>query len=64
MTNEQRKKEVNGLIYTSVQDCKTSLDHRTDPALLCDLLVECNRIGHKSREQVVRRRISRLIKGV
>lgn len=64
MTDKQRLKAVKGLLNTSVDDCKISLSGYTDPALLCDLLIACSKgAGHKSREQAVRQRISKLIKG-
>lgn len=57
-----RAKRVSGLMNTSVDDSRSSLDSETCPALLCDLLIECHKMKHHSREQVVRRRISKLIK--
>jgi len=62
MTTAQRTKAISGLIHTSVDDCRISLEGYTDPTFLCDLLIECKRRGHTSREQAVRRRISKLIK--
>ncbi len=62
MTKSKPKSPIPGLIHTSVEDCRQSLESCHDPKLLCDLLIECNRMKHTSREQVVRRRISKLIK--
>lgn len=62
MNTSQRTKIISGLIHTSVDDCRISLNGYTDPTLLCDLLIKCNSMGHMSREQVVRQRISKLMK--
>lgn len=58
----ENAKSVQALINTSVSDCEISLSNISDPALLCDLLIECHVQGHGSRGQAVRRRISKLIK--
>lgn len=63
MNKAQKAQAITRLMNTSVDDCKSSLEHYHDPGLLCDLLLACYSIGQKSREQVIRRRISRLIKG-
>ncbi len=60
---KQRAKRVSNLINTSVDDCRISLHRETDSEMLCDLLIACNNRGSgTSRERVVRRRISALIK--
>jgi hypothetical protein len=63
MNSGRRLALISSLIHTSVQDCETTLSHHDDPNLLCDLLIECHEKGHLSREQVVRRRIAKLIRG-
>jgi len=51
---------VRTLISTSVDDCKCSLQSVTDLQLLQELLQECKRIGHITREKHVARRIKQL----
>jgi len=62
MNESYRKKRIAGLINTSVDDCRTSLSNESDPTLLCELLIACHMKRHTSREQVVQRRITQLIK--
>jgi len=62
MKANEREKAVKGLLNTSVSDAESSLVHYSDPALLCDLLLASHKRGDKTREQIVRRRISKLIK--
>jgi hypothetical protein len=61
MTKGQRAKKVSELMNTSIEDCRITLQGYHDSGLLCDLLIQCNRACHESREQVVRRRIAALI---
>lgn len=61
---EKQARRIGKLLNTSVDDCRISLQSENDPQLLCDLLIECSNRGegNTSREQVVRRRIAKLIK--
>lgn len=54
---------VSNLMNTSVDDCKTSLGFIDDLDLLRQLLAECDRREHKSRAQIVARRIRQVEKG-
>lgn len=49
--------KLNSLIHTSVSDCKATIAFIDDIEMLLDLAQECDRYGHTSRAQVVRRRI-------
>ena len=51
---------VSGLLNTSVDDCMVTMQHITDIQLLRELLAECDRTGHKTRSQIVSRRIKQL----
>jgi len=51
---------VDNYLNTSVDDCKSSLQHCTDMDLLKELLVECIKRGHTTREKYVRSRITQL----
>lgn len=51
---------IQNLMNTSVDDCKCSLQSVTDIILLQELLSECKRIGHITREKHVARRIKQL----
>lgn len=62
MNSGQRTLAMQNLLHTSVQDCESSIQHHNDPTLLMDLLIECHARGQLTREQVVRRRIAKLIK--
>lgn len=53
---------VNSLIGTSVDDCKATLPHVNDLPMLRRLLELCEQREHKTRAQVVRRRIRQLEK--
>ncbi len=51
------------LIYTSVHDCQVSLEHIHDIEFLEGLLVQLRGMeGHKTRRQLVERRIRQLQK--
>ncbi|MDY6979182.1 MAG: hypothetical protein SV201_04835 [Pseudomonadota bacterium] len=62
MTKSQRAQALSSLLNTSVSDTESSLVHYSDPTLLCDLLLACRERGQPTREQIVRRRIARLIR--
>ena len=62
MISDERIKKITGMVHTSVDDCRSSLCHYSDPIFLCDLLVEFNRLGMVSKEKAVRIRIGQLIK--
>ncbi|HXE96792.1 MAG TPA: hypothetical protein VN642_10325 [Dongiaceae bacterium] len=51
---------VKGLINTSLDDCRISLQLINNMTLLMDLLTECIKTGQVSRAQVVQRRINKL----
>jgi len=51
---------VQGLLNTSVDDCKISLQHVTDLNLLRELLLKCEEREHKTRAGYVRQRIKQL----
>jgi len=62
MSNKILNKKISSLINASVDDCKISLSTCSNPDFLCDLLIECRKVGHMSRENVVRQRISKLVR--
>lgn len=51
------------LINTSVDDCRSSLDHVTDLDFLEKLHAECLRLAHPSRLRVVSARIRKVKMG-
>lgn len=51
---------IRGLMNTSVEDCKTSLQSVDDIGLLRSLLAECYAAGHKSRGKAVERRLKQV----
>lgn len=55
--------QIRRLIYTSVDDCRVSLDHIQDLPLLQEVLTRLQGVdGQVSRRQVVERRIRQLLK--
>lgn len=54
---------VEGLMNTSVEDCKIDVGNITDLTLLRRLYVKCLETGHKSRAKIVNTRIKKLKKG-
>lgn len=48
---------IENLISTSVDDCRATLQSIANMAFLRELLAECERLGHKTRALVVKRRI-------
>lgn len=59
---KQERIEINSLINTSVNDCRSSLAHKTDITLLKKVLAVAGCLGHKSRAKVIQRRINELQK--
>lgn len=51
---------VNGLINTSVEDCKSTLAHIDDLDLLTALHAQCLALGQPSRLRIVAARIRQL----
>lgn len=62
MKSGERLVKVKNLLGTSVHDLEVDISFQSDPILLCDLLIECHERGALSKEQVVRRRIAKLMK--
>ena len=57
------RRRWDGLIFTSVDDCRVSIGHITDLPFLEGLLVQVRgREGHVSRARVIERRINALRK--
>jgi hypothetical protein len=59
---EEQMKKIEGLVNTSVDDCKCTIGFIEDLDFLRQLLTRCEEIGHKSRAQVVARRIRQIEK--
>lgn len=53
---------IGRLLCTSVEDCRGTLQYIDDIPFLRALQAECERCEHKTRAQVVRRRIRQLEK--
>lgn len=51
---------VASLLNTSVDDCKITVQHITDIDLLRETLESCQSSGHKTRAQIIWRRIRQL----
>ena len=58
-----RSDRVSDMLHTSVDDCRSAIDHEHDIYVLFDLYDACIQLKHKSRAQVVRRRIAKLAGG-
>ncbi len=61
MMSKRRKWNVESLLNTSVDDCRSSIAHITDVEFLNLLWGEAQRRGHKTRAVIVRRRINAIL---
>ena len=52
--------EARTLVHTSVDDCKSSLYQRTDPAVIETAIGMAETLGHKSRLVLLRRRLKQI----
>lgn len=55
------ERDVEMLLNTSVDDCRSHIDNIDDVEFLQRLWGACGVRGHKTRETIVRRRINKLL---
>ncbi len=60
ITNKQQQR-ISGLLNTSVDDCRISIQSDNDLPMLEHLLTECHARQNTSRAQIVKRRINKII---
>lgn len=60
--SENQKSSVKSLVYTSDDDCKSSLFHVTDTEVLNEALRVCRELGFRTKVTHIERRIRALAK--